>query len=76
MSQVFIAIDPHKTQSAEAVDQIADNIISSIKNSAPINEQEEILYPGERINKVKKNNLKNGIMIDKDIWDRVTKLQS
>jgi len=74
MSQVFIAIDPRKMQSAETIDQIADNIISSIKNTTPINEHEEILYPGERINKVKKNNIENGILIDESIWEKVTKL--
>ena len=52
----------------------ADKIISSIKNSTSINEQEEIFYPGERIIKVKENKLKNGILIDEDIWDRVGKL--
>ena len=74
MSQVFIAIDPSKLQSSDSINQIADNIISYVKNSSPAEDVEQLLYPGERIKKTKEDNLRNGITIDSMIWERVEKL--
>ena len=76
MSQVFIAIDPSKVQSSESINQIADNIISYLKNSSPNEDVDQILYPGERIKKTKEDNLRNGINIDPEIWEKVIKLNN
>ena len=74
MSQVFIAVDPRKVQSADSINQIADKIILSIKKSTPLKEIDQILYPGERIKKTREINLRDGIRIDQKIWEKVEKL--
>lgn len=74
ISQVFIAIYPYKYNSIELVDSIIDNVIKDIKESTPIDEGNEILYPGERVLKTRKDNLENGIPVVDSIWERIKNL--
>ncbi|MBU2493781.1 MAG: 3-dehydro-L-gulonate 2-dehydrogenase [Bacteroidetes bacterium] len=71
MSQVFIAFDPQKFNSAESINDIADNIINSVKKAEPINEGEEIYYPGERTLKTREQNLRDGVFVADVIWGRI-----
>ena len=74
MSQVFICFDPSKSYSATAINEIADEIIESVTSAQPMTRQSSVSYPGERIAKTKESNLKNGIDIHPEIWDRIKKL--
>lgn len=74
ISQVFIAFDPLKFHSAESINNIADNIIESVKNAEPINEGEEIFYPGERVLKTREQNLRDGVFVEDVIWERIVAL--
>lgn len=75
MSQIFIAIDPRKFHSSEVIEksiiEILEYYFSSEKDGS-----EEISYPGERILKTKKENLKNGITIDERIWKQILELKN
>lgn len=74
MSQVFIAIDPQKFASTEIIDKSVNEIVEYYL-SAEKSGEDDISYPGERIIKTKKENLKNGIEINETIWERVLKLK-
>jgi 3-dehydro-L-gulonate 2-dehydrogenase len=74
MSQLFISFDPSKSHSAQAIDSIADEIIDSVKSAAPINKDAEVLYPGESIIRTREKNLKEGINIHPEIWERINNL--
>ena len=46
-------------------------VVDDYKNSLPVNDQIQILYPGERVVQTRKANLKNGIPVMKKIWEEV-----
>lgn len=71
MSQVYIAFDPQKFNSAESINNIADSIIESVKNAEPVNKGEEILYPGERALKTREQNLREGVFVEDVIMEKI-----
>lgn len=73
-SQVFIAIDPLKNNSQEFVDNILNETISQLRSSVPVNDNENVYYPGEQSLKTRKENLLLGIPVDDNIWTRVKAL--
>ena len=74
MSQMFIAIDPIKFSSKKLLNKTVNEIVDYYLSAKPI-ENEQISFPGERIEKTKKNNLINGIEINEEIWNKVLALK-
>ena len=73
VSQVFIAIDTKKLSNIPAVQKTVEEIIHDVKTSVPDENQSEIRYPGERVVKIRQENLKNGIPVNKKIWEEIIK---
>jgi 3-dehydro-L-gulonate 2-dehydrogenase len=73
LSQVFIAIDLEQLKNYKGIEACINNIISDYKQSVPA-EGKEILYPGERVLKSRERNLKNGIPVMREVWDKITSL--
>ncbi len=74
VSQVFVAIDIKKLQNFPAIENSVSEIIRDLKKSIPEDEAQKIRYPGERIVQTKKENLENGIPVDKNVWEEITHL--
>lgn len=74
ISQVFIAINPMIYNTAQFVDSIINNVIDDIKSATPINNGDNIRYPGERVIDTRKDNLENGIPVVDSIWEKVKSL--
>jgi len=68
VSQVFICIKPENNTYTE---QVIDEIISFTKTSRPEHEGGSISYPGENTLKTRKKSLKEGVLVDKRIWEKV-----
>lgn len=73
MSQVFISIDPNKFAAMEIIDKTVNEILEYYLSAEKI-KSEELSYPGERIFKTKAANLKNGIEINEQVWEKVMAL--
>lgn len=74
ISQVFLAIDPSKLfNSAHYQDQI-ERIISNLHRSVPAEKGSKVRYPGENISSIREENLKNGIPVKKDIWEKIVSM--
>ena len=71
LSQVFIAMDLSKLGNASSISQTINQIIDDYHTSIPENESKEILYPGERVLKTRKDNLLNGIPVDEVVWKEI-----
>ncbi len=71
LSQVMIAIDPSRMNSAELTDAIVDRILADLKTSEPLEEGKPVLYPGERVAKAVKENMELGIPAIEEVWDKV-----
>ena len=56
VSQVFIAIDLKNLQNYPSIEKTINGIIDDLKQSIPENKGTEIRYPGERVEKTRKEN--------------------
>lgn len=74
LSQVFIAMDLSKLENYSTIPAMLQQVVDDYKNSVPINEDTQILYPGERVVQTRKANGKNGIPVLKKIWEEVLRL--
>lgn len=71
LSQIMIAIEPTKGNSVELTDKIINEIIDDVKSSEPVSENGKIFYPGERELLTRKDNLKNGIPVLDEVWNKI-----
>jgi 3-dehydro-L-gulonate 2-dehydrogenase len=67
VSQVFIAIKTDKEKNAALIEQIISYTKSSESDS-------EILFPGENMLRTREQSLKDGVWVDKVIWEKVKKM--
>ena len=74
VSQVFIAINIKSLQNFPSINNSIHQIIEDLQNSIPENQSAKIRYPGESVVKIRKENLKNGIPVNWDIWEKILTL--
>lgn len=74
ISQVFIAVDIKSLKNFPAIDNSIKLILEDLLNSNPENDTTKIRYPGENVKKIRDTNLKDGIPVNKDIWDKILSL--
>jgi len=70
-SQIFLVIDPASLASAQELDRIADGIIDSLRQATPVDPAQPIRYPGEQTLHLREENLRLGIPVDPDIWNKL-----
>jgi 3-dehydro-L-gulonate 2-dehydrogenase len=73
LSQVFIAINLSTLKNASAIPSLLQRIIDDYHASIP-DGNSKVLYPGERVVKVREENLKNGIPVIQKVWDEIMAL--
>ncbi|MDB4920914.1 3-dehydro-L-gulonate 2-dehydrogenase [Mucilaginibacter sp.] len=71
ISQVFICIKPENNTYTE---QAIEEIISYTKTSRPEYEGGSISYPGENTLRTREKSLKEGVLVDEKIWEKVLEL--
>ncbi|WP_233379224.1 3-dehydro-L-gulonate 2-dehydrogenase [Maribellus sp. CM-23] len=74
VSQVFICIDLKKLHNYPAIDQSISAIIDDFKASLPIDANQQIKFPGERVISTRNENLKQGIPVDKSTWEKILRM--
>jgi 3-dehydro-L-gulonate 2-dehydrogenase len=73
LSQVFIAINLSTLKNASAIPVLLQHIMDDYHASIP-DGNSKVLYPGERVVKVREENLKNGIPVIEKVWDEIMAL--
>lgn len=71
VSQVFIAINLKGLHNFPAIDNSINEIIEDLQKSTPENETTKIRYPGENVVQTRNANKKNGIPVNREIWDKI-----
>lgn len=71
VSQVFICIRPDDD---EQTGRLIEEIIAYAKTSRLEDESKPVRFPGEATLKTRERNLREGIPVDKEIWERVQKM--
>lgn len=74
VSQVFIAIDISRLKNFPAIGNSIQHIVDDYKKSQTENETTKIRYPGENVIDIRNANLKDGIPVDKSIWEKILSL--
>jgi 3-dehydro-L-gulonate 2-dehydrogenase len=71
-SQLFLTIDPTNIASATELTQIADAIIDDLHRATPADPAKPIRYPGEQTLQLREENLRLGVPVDPDLWQKIT----
>jgi 3-dehydro-L-gulonate 2-dehydrogenase len=71
VSQVYIAINIDKLHNYQSVEMVVNDIITYLKESDPENESTMIRFPGESVARIRKENIKNGIPVNREIWENI-----
>ena len=74
ISQVFICIYPEVFGDNDLQEKLIDEIIDFTHNVEPINSEDKIYYPGERSSQTRAKNLKDGILVNESIWEKIMAL--
>ena len=74
VSQVFIAINLKKLSNYPSIESALSDIVDDLKQSAVANSETQVRYPGENVVATRKENLKKGIPVNKEVWDGIKKL--
>ena len=74
LSQIFIAVDLKNLSNQERIETTVNGILKNLKESDLIESATEIRYPGENVIKVREENLKNGIPVNKTVWETILAL--
>ena len=74
LSQVFIAISIDKLPDIKSVNSSVKRIISDLKKSENENIDTSVRYPGESVVKIRNENTRNGIPVNRKIWEKVLSL--
>jgi 3-dehydro-L-gulonate 2-dehydrogenase len=76
ISQVFICIYPKVFGDSDLQEKLLQEIIDFTHNVETINPEDKIYYPGERSSQTRAKNLKDGILVDDSIWEKVIRLSN
>jgi 3-dehydro-L-gulonate 2-dehydrogenase len=74
ISQVFIAIGLKNLRNFPSIENSVDLILDDLKKSVPVSETSGVRYPGENVVQIRNENLKNGIPVNRAIWDLILDL--
>ena len=74
ISQVFIAIQLKSLRNFPAIEKSIDLIIEDLHKSVPENADTKIRYPGENVIDIRNENLKNGIPVSRNLWDKIVSM--
>ncbi len=70
LSQVFLCFDPKKLELMDWMELKADSIVSDLKNSS-VFEGKSVRYPGESILQIRTKNLKAGVPVSENLWNKI-----
>lgn len=71
VSQVFIAINISTLHNFPSINKSIETIIGDFHESNPDNPSSRIRYPGENVLELRKENLKNGIPVNSNVWNNI-----
>jgi len=74
LSQMFIAIDLRTAGDAARFEQIADEVVASLRRSRSSEEGKPVRYPGEITLRLREENRRLGLPIDEAVWAEIEKM--
>jgi 3-dehydro-L-gulonate 2-dehydrogenase len=75
VSQIFLAIDPANFGARDDLDRIAAGILASLDEATPIDPTRPVRYPGQQTLQLRQENLKLGVPVNPDIWQKLKEMK-
>jgi 3-dehydro-L-gulonate 2-dehydrogenase len=75
LSQIFLAIDPTSVASPQELTRIAEGILGSLRGATPVDPKKPVRYPGEQTLQLREENLRLGVPVDPEIWQRISDIR-
>jgi 3-dehydro-L-gulonate 2-dehydrogenase len=73
-SQIFLAIDPSTFADTAELDRIASGILESLEAAVPLDPARPVRYPGQQTLRLREENLRLGVPVDSEVWDKLLAL--
>ncbi len=73
-SQIFLAIDPSTFADTAELDRIASGILESLETAVPLDPARPVRYPGQQTLRLREENLRLGVPVDSEVWDKLLAL--
>jgi 3-dehydro-L-gulonate 2-dehydrogenase len=74
LSQMFVAIDPRTLGDAARMEQIADEVVASMRRARPADDSKPVRYPGENSLRLREENRRLGLPIEEKIWKEIEQI--
>ena len=71
VSQVFIAFDTTKLEEQSILHETINTIIQDFQAATPLDKNESVRYPGERMLRTRKESLEKGVLVDEEQWQEL-----
>ena len=75
VSQIFLAIDPAIFGDPVQSEEIAEDILESLRAATPIDLAQPVRYPGEQTLRVRQENMRLGVPVDPELWEKLKALE-
>jgi 3-dehydro-L-gulonate 2-dehydrogenase len=72
LSQIFIAMDATRIAGEDFLSSAVNEVLQNVQDSARVDANQPVMYPGERSMAFRKTNLANGIPVDEAVWAKIT----
>jgi 3-dehydro-L-gulonate 2-dehydrogenase len=74
LSQVFIAVQLKDLHNFPSIGNSIELVINDLRKSVPESENSKIRFPGENVVHIRDENLKNGIPVNREVWEAILSL--
>lgn len=73
ISQMFIAINFRAAVDPARADEILDTAVDSLLSSTPVDPKSPVRYPGQNTAEIRARNLREGVPIHEETWEKILK---
>ncbi|MGC1422125.1 MAG: 3-dehydro-L-gulonate 2-dehydrogenase [Terracidiphilus sp.] len=74
LSQMFVAIDPRALGDEARMEQIADEVVESVRGSRPAEVGKTVRYPGENTLRLRAENRRLGLPVEDAVWEEILRM--
>ena len=71
VSQVYLCIAPSRFGDGDLRQRLLDEIIAYAKSASPLREGQAVRYPGERAAEQRERNLREGMVVNAEVWEEI-----
>ena len=75
VSQVFIAINASGLMGQNVLNEMVDAIINDFHTATPLDENENVRYPGEGMLRTRQESLEKGVLVDEAQWQALLEMK-